>query len=891
MDEQPGLPERYDFEASEPEVYSFWEDNQYFQADAESDKESFVVMIPPPNVTGSLHMGHAVNGTLQDVLVRFHRMDGKEALWVPGTDHAGIATQNVVEKQLQEEGITRHDLSREAFLEKVWDWKEKYENRITGQLKRIGASCDWSRQRFTMDEGYIDAINEAFIRLYEQDLIYRDEYIIHWCPRCETSLSNLEVEHEETQGKLWYINYPLVNGDGRTLTVATTRPETMLGDTGVAVHPEDDRFADLQGKSVLLPLRNKEIPIVADDFVDHTFGAGAVKVTPAHDEADYACAERNGLEVIQIIDSAGNMTAEAGAKYAGMDRFECREQVVEDLREEGYLEKIEDYDLTQNICYRCDTVLEPYLSTQWFVDMEPLADSAIQAGRENRPQFYPERWQDVYIEWLEDTPDWCISRQLWWGHQIPIWFCENCNETIGSIEEPSECENCGGVEFVQESDVLDTWFSSALWPFATLGWPGDTADLEKFYPTDTLVTARDIIHLWVARMVFTGLEFLGEEPFDDVYINPTILNPEGRRMSKSLGTGIDPLEVIDDVGADATRFGLTRMTTGTQDVKFSPQKIEESRNLVTKVWNAFRLFYQRVEEKEELPRTLPDPGEVAREDRWILSRHNRCIRDMREALDTYQFSDVASTFYHHFWDEFCDWYLEWVKERLDGGDEREREQALTLLNYLFQSQLRLLHPMMPFVTEELWQNLRTCQVEDISESIMIAPYPDVDEKWMDDKLDREIGAVQETVRGVRSIRNRMNISPHQTLDAFIAPEREETAEWIRRNRDLIEKAAETGKLAVDTDLEKPEKSGAFVREGIEGYVPLADVIDVDAEIRRLEDQLDETESELEHVTAKLENEDFVRKAPDDVVQRERDRKENLQEERRALKENLADWKE
>ncbi len=890
MSSKRTLDDRYDFQTSESEIYEFWEQKGAFRAMARPERETFVIAIPPPNVTGELHMGHAVNGTLQDLLIRFNRMQGKEALWIPGTDHAGIATQNVVEKRMREEGYSMDEVTREEFIERVWEWKDEYEGRITDQLKRLGASCDWSRQRFTMDPDYVRAINEAFVRLYEKGLIYQGKYIINWCVRCGTSLSDLEVERREVDGHLWYMQYP-IKGEDDHITVATTRPETMLGDTAVAVHPSDDRYKDLHGKTAILPLQDREIPIIADSFVDSSFGTGAVKVTPAHDENDYECGRRNDLGVIQVIDEDGRMTDEAGQPFSGMNRFECRQAVVNALEQQEILEKTEDYDLNQSVCYRCDTVLEPYLSNQWFVKMDPLAEPAIESGEEGVPQFVPDRWQDVYMDWLENTRDWCISRQLWWGHQIPIWYCQQCGEHTASVGQPDRCQECEGVGFEQETDVLDTWFSSALWPFATLGWPDQTTDMEAFFPTDVLVTARDIIYLWVARMVITSLEFLNTEPFEDVYINPTILNPEGKRMSKSLGTGIDPIELIEEVGADATRFGLVHMTTGMQDIRFSPDKIEDSRNLVTKLWNAFRLFYVKLDEDETISSELPPDDELRSEDRWILSRHNRCLEAMLENVKEYQFSDLADDFYHYFWDEFCDWYLEWTKSRLESDDEEERQQVLAVLNHLFRDILKMVHPMMPFVSEELWQKIRTVQEEPIQEALINAEYPAVSEDRLDDELERDIELVQETASGVRSVRNQMNISPGETLDVCLSTDDEERSDRLSRHESLLKQAANVGDVEIDADVEKPPRSAAFVREGVEGYVLLEEVLDPEEEVERLEKQVSDVSERLENVEEKLDNDEFVENAPEEVVQRERDQRDDLVDELQKLKENLADWSE
>ncbi len=693
----------YDPHATEERWYRYWLDGGFFHAEVDKNKEPFCIVIPPPNVTGQLHLGHALDNTLQDILIRWQRMSGKNAVWIPGTDHAGIATQIKVEEELAREGKTRYDIGREGFLERVWQWKEHYGNRIIDQLKDLGASCDWERQRFTMDDGCSRAVREVFVRLYEKGLIYQGYYIINWCPRCQTALSDIEVEHQDQAGKLWQIRYPLTDGSGE-LVVATTRPETMLGDTAVAVHPEDPRYSELVGKELELPLVGRRIPIIADEYVDPSFGTGAVKVTPAHDPNDFAMGERHELQQIVVIDTEGKMNEHAGP-YLGLDRFECREKLVADLDAAGFLVGIEEHQHAVGSCSRCNTTVEPYLSKQWFVKMKPLAEPAIEAVREGRVEFIPSRFSKLYLSWVENVRDWCISRQLWWGHRIPVWYCQDCHEVIVTREDPTQCTACGSQNLEQDPDVLDTWFSSALWPFSTLGWPQETPELAHFYPTSVLVTGFDIIYFWVARMVFMGLEFMGEVPFHKVYIHGLLRDGQGRKMSKSLGNGIDPSEVIAQYGADTLRFSLVTGTAPGNDMRFYSEKIEGARNFANKIWNAARFalmnledFQPQSDEWEHLPLELAD--------RWIRSRYRKALTELEGWLERFELGEAARVLHDFIWNELCDWYLELAKPRLYGRQgEEPRRSAQYVLWYVLKGTLELLHPYMPFITEEIWQQL------------------------------------------------------------------------------------------------------------------------------------------------------------------------------------------
>jgi valyl-tRNA synthetase len=887
----------------EPSISSLWDAAGAFHAAAGSGRQPYSIVIPPPNVTGSLHMGHAVNNALQDVLIRWKRMQGFEACWIPGTDHAGIATQNVVEKELKKEGQTRWDLGREKFLDRVWAWKEQYGNTILHQLRKLGCSCDWPRTRFTMDPGYTRAVRAAFKRFYERGLIYRGRYVINWCPRCLTALSDIEVEHEKTKGFLWYLRYPLDGGAGH-VSVATTRPETMLGDTAVAVNPSDPRYRNLVGRTVRLPLMNRLIPIVADPFVDPKFGSGAVKVTPAHDLNDYEASRRLNLPAVVVINASGRMSEDAGP-YRGLDRFECRQRVVNDLVAQGLLEKIEDYEVPIGKCYRCHTIIEPYLSEQWFVKMKPLAEPAIRATREGRVRFIPDRWAKVYLDWLENTKDWCISRQIWWGHRIPVWSCGSCGKVSAHEDDPTACPACGKGPLTQDKDVLDTWFSSALWPFATLGWPDATEDLKTFYPTATLVTARDIIYLWVARMVMTGLAFMGREPYAEVFINPTIQNPEGKRMSKSLGTGIDPLELIDQHGADAVRFGLLWQVTDTQDLRFREERLQEAKHFANKLWNAARFVMMNAGPTTPAASPAgaapggggtpagPSPGASGPvEDRWILSRTQTVIAEVTRALESYRFGDAAQALYQFLWHEYCDWYIEMVKPRL-AAESPTRGVAIATLVRVLVDAIKMLHPFMPFVTEAVWQRLRETKGSEGCGTalLMKAPWPAVEGRLRDAAIERLVEAyVIPAVRGPRDIRNKMNIPRAKSLRGILlSVAREDDARTLEPFRGLIANLAGSKAVQVGVNLPRPPKAGTFaLGEGGFGYVPLAGLIDEGAERKRIEGQLAKAGQQLASVQSKLARPDFTDKAPPDVVEKERGRARDLEEQKRKLEEALAD---
>ncbi len=885
------LPAQYDPAGTEEDVYRFWEDGGFFRADPERPGETYTIVIPPPNVTAELHMGHALNNTVQDIYIRFRRMQGYNTLWMPGTDHAGIATQNVVERQLAREGLHRRDLGRQAFVERVWQWRKEYGGRIIQQLKKLGCSCDWERERFTMDEGLSRAVTETFIRLYEKGLIYRGKYIVNWCPRCRTALSDIETEHEDHQGHLWHIHYPLKEGDAQQhLTVATTRPETMLGDTAVAVHPEDERFRHLVGRTVVLPVLEREIPIIADPWVDPRFGTGAVKVTPAHDPNDFQIARRHDLPAVVVIDEDGNMTLDAGEQYEGMDRFECREALVEDLRERDLLGKIEPYEHSVGHCYRCHTVIEPSLSDQWYVKMQPLAEKAIRAARDGRVTFHPQRWVDFYLSWLQEVRDWCISRQIWWGHRIPVYYCKGCEETIVAAEAPDSCPRCGAAELRQDEDVLDTWFSSALWPFSTLGWPDRTPELERYYPTDVLVTARDIIYFWVARMVMMGLEFMGEVPFSDVYIHGNILDEQGRKMSKSLGNGIDPLDVIEDYGADAVRFCLIMLSPEGQDLKLSESKFEMGRHFANKIWNAARFTLMNLEGEAG----GEDERELRFEDRWVLSRLQDTIETATEDLEGFHDHEAAHAIYDFFWHEFCDWYLEVIKPRLQHGPAGgvARETVATVLD----TSLRLLHPYMPFITEELWRQLKAVAEETSleaagemdAEALIHAPWPQGDPDRRATALEEQMALLQEIIRAIRNLRKEKAIPDRRPLSVTVSSPDEGTDAIIGRQAEFLRQMAVLEELDHDVEAKKPARCATTVIGTLEVFVPLEEVIDIEAERKRLAKQRDELESRIRAADKVLHNPDFLAKAPQEVVQQKMDSADELRAQLRKVIQNLAD---
>ncbi|ADL12058.1 valine--tRNA ligase [Acetohalobium arabaticum] len=874
----------YDPAAVEDKWYEYWMENDCFGAEVDEDKESFTIVMPPPNVTGQLHIGHALDNTLQDILIRWKRMQGYSALWIPGTDHASIATEvKVVNKLREEEGLEKDDVGREGFLKRAWDWKEEYGGRITDQLKKLGTSCDWSRERFTMDEGCSKAVKEAFIQLYEKDLIYRGDYIINWCPDCGTTLSDIEVEHEEIPGHFYHIKYDLKDSDDH-LVVATTRPETMLGDTAIAVNPSDERYQDLIGKTAILPVVGRELPIIADEFVDSDFGTGLVKVTPAHDPNDFEMGQRNDLEIVKVIDDQAKMTAEAG-KYEGMDRYECREQLVEDLKETGQLIEIEEHDHSVGHCYRCDTVIEPLVSKQWFVKMDPLAKPAIEAVEESETDFVPDRFTKVYRNWMENIRDWCISRQLWWGHRIPVWYCQDCEEEIVAREEPASCPECGGDDLKQDEDVLDTWFSSGLWPFSTLGWPEETEELEYYYPTSVLVTGRDIIFFWVARMIFSGLEFMEETPFSDVLVHGLVRDAQGRKMSKSLGNGIDPIEFIDEYGADTLRFTLVTGNTPGNDMRFRQEKVEASRNFVNKIWNASRFVLMNLEdfdpeEVEELDYTLAD--------KWIISRLNETAQEVTRTLDKYQIGNAAQTLYDFIWNEFCDWYIELIKPRLyQDEDQVVKETAQYVVSSVLEQSLRLLHPFMPFVTEEIWQKLPY-----EGETIMTAIWPDETETETYEAAEEKMEVIMNVITAVRNIRNEMKVNPGKEIEAILEPENDKKEEILTVGRDYIMDLGKISNLKVEQDLdETPEKASTAITDNIEVILPLAGMVDLKKEIERLKDELDEVKYEIERAEGKLANEGFVNNAPEELVEEEREKVKDYKAKKEQLLERLEMLKE
>ncbi|GAB4246708.1 valine--tRNA ligase [Deferrisoma sp.] len=875
----------YDPHAFEEKWYRWWEEKKFFHADPASPKPPFSIVIPPPNVTGSLHMGHALNNTLQDVLVRYKRMDGYEACWVPGTDHAGIATQNVVERMLAEEGKTRQDLGREAFIERVWKWREESGGTILRQLKRLGASCDWDRERFTMDEGLSRAVREVFCRLYEEGLIYQGDYIINWCPRCHTALSDLEVEHEEAAGRLWHIRYPAKDG-GEGVVVATTRPETMLGDTAVAVHPEDERYKALVGKTLVLPLVGREIPVIADPAVDPEFGTGAVKVTPAHDPNDFAMGERHGLRLVRVIGEDGTMTAEAGA-YAGLDRYECRKRLVADLEARGFLVKTDEHRHAVGHCYRCRTVIEPLVSRQWFVKIKPLAEKAIAAVREGRTRIVPPQWEKTYFHWMENIRDWCISRQIWWGHRIPAFTCQACGELTVARTDPEACPRCGATDLAQEEDVLDTWFSSALWPFSTLGWPEETPELAKFYPTSVLVTGFDILFFWVARMMMMGLWFRGDVPFRDVYIHALVRDEKGQKMSKSRGNVIDPLEVIDRFGADPFRFTLVAFAAQGRDIRLSMDRIEGYQRFANKVWNAVRFTLMNLEDFDPSAPAVPF-AERLPQDRWILTRLREAVAEVRANLDAYEFDKAAGSVYQFLWHELCDWYIEMAKGPLYGsGDARARLGTQQTLVEAFDTVLRLLHPFMPFVTEELWQKLPWPAYRgERPESVMIAAFPRPEALPEDTEARDRIERVKEVVSAVRNIRGEMNVPPSRKVEAWVRGT-EEALGVVRAEAATVRALAGLERLEVlEAGAARPAQSAAAVAAGLEIYVPLAGVVDLAAEGKRLEKEISRLDQDLERVRKKLANPNFTGKAPAEVVEKERAKEAELAEKLEKLRANL-----
>ena len=852
------LPKTYEPQQVESRIYQMWQDGGYFHAEKDESKMPFTIVMPPPNVTGQLHMGHAMDATLQDTLIRFKRMQGYNALWVPGVDHAGIATQIKVEEELRKEGLTRYDLGREKFLERVWDWKNKYGNRIVEQQKKLGASCDWDRARFTMDEGCSKAVREVFVSLYEKGLIYKGSRIINWCPHCVTALSDAEVEYVDKPGHLWHIRYPLADGIGEVI-VATTRPETMLGDSGVCVNPSDDRYKDIVGKMVILPLVNKEIPIVADDYAEMDFGTGCVKMTPAHDPNDFEVGLRHNLEVIRVLDDNGRVN-ENGGKYQGLDRYEARKQIVADLEAGGYLVKVEDYSHNVGTCYRCHQDVEPIISAQWFVKMKPLAQEAIRVVKEGETKFVPDRFSKTYMNWMENVRDWCISRQLWWGHQIPAWTCNDCGHITVSREDACRCEKCGSTNITREEDVLDTWFSSALWPFETLGWPDKTEDLDYFYPTDVLVTGYDIIFFWVARMIFSGCEHTGKTPFHTVLIHGLVRDNQGRKMSKSLGNGIDPLEMIDKYGCDALRLNLITGNSPGNDTRFFTEKCEAMRNFANKLWNASRYVLMNL--NEDAVNELPAAEKLEIPDKWVLSKLNTLIAEVTENLEKYELGVAVQKVYDFIWDTYCDWYIELTKARLYSEDADRKQTALQVLVYVLDQLLRLLHPFMPFITEEIWQNL-----PHEGPALIAAQWPQYRQELAFSAEESHMESVMEAIRAIRARRTEMNVPPSKKAALYILTSKPQV---YTEGEGFIQRLAYADTVTLlSAEPENLDGMVTITTADAKLYIPMGQLVDVAKELERIAKELADARKFLASVEGKLANEKFVSRAPEAVVEAER----------------------
>lgn len=872
------MPTKYDPKAIEDGRYKWWIDGKFFEATPDEGKEPYSIVIPPPNVTGKLHLGHAWDTTLQDILTRMKRMQGYDVLWLPGMDHAGIATQAKVDEKLRNQGISRYDLGREKFVEETWNWKEEYASHIREQWAKVGLGLDYSRERFTLDEGLSDAVRKVFVDLYNKGLIYRGEYIINWDPATKTALSDIEVIHQDVQGAFYHMRYPLSDGSGH-IEIATTRPETMLGDTAVAVHPEDDRYKHLIGKTVILPITGREIPIVGDDYVDMEFGSGAVKITPAHDPNDFEIGNRHDLQRILVMHEDGSMNEKAG-KYSGMDRFDCRKQIVKDLQEDGVLFKIEEHLHSVGHSERSGAVVEPYLSTQWFVKMDPLAQKAVtlQDGEE-KVNFVPDRFETSYLRWMENTRDWCISRQLWWGHRIPAWYHKETGEIHVAHEAPEDLEN-----WVQEEDVLDTWFSSALWPFSTMGWPDlEAEDFKRYYPTNTLVTGYDIIGFWVSRMIFQGLEFTNERPFKDVLIHGLVRDADGRKMSKSLGNGVDPMDVIEKYGADALRYFLSTGSSPGQDLRFSFEKVESVWNFANKIWNASRFALMNMDGMTYDEIDLSGEKSVA--DKWILTRLNETIETVTRLADKYEFGEVGRILYNFIWDDFCDWYIEMAKLPLYGEDEAAKKTTRSILAYVLDNTMRLLHPFMPFITEEIWQNL-----PHEGESITVAAWPEVDSALTDDAAAEEMKLLVDIIRAVRNIRAEVNTPMSKQIKLMLKAKDEETLAVLKKNAAYIERFCNPESLELSTDASAPEKAMTAVVTGVELFLPLAGLINIDEEIARLEKELDKWTKEVSRVQGKLSNERFISKAPQKVVDEEKAKEQDYLEKQATVKARIEELK-
>jgi len=873
------LPKAYNPKNTEEKWYRFWEERGCFKANVSLKKKPYTIVIPPPNITGILHMGHALNNTIQDIIIRHKRMQGFETLWLPGTDHAGIATQNVVEKELAKEGLKRQDLGREKFVERVWEWREKYGSTIIRQLKKLGCSCDWSRERFTMDKGLSDAVLEVFIQLYEKGLIYRGNYIINWCPRCQTALSDEEAQHHDVEGVLYHIKYPIKDTEGHVV-VATTRPETMLGDVAIAVNPKDKRYKNLKGKTVILPILNRELKVVYDEIVDVKFGTGALKVTPAHDPVDFELGRVHKLEPINVMNDDATMNENAGGDYNGLDRLECREALLEDLKERGLLLKTEPHRHAIGHCYRCHTMVEPRLSKQWFVKMKPLAKPGIKAVKTNKLKFYPKRWTKIYLNWMEGIRDWCISRQIWWGHRLPVYYCD-ANDVIVSKTKPEKCPKCGSANIEQDPDVLDTWFSSWLWPFSTLGWPEKTEDLKYFYPTNTLVTAQEIIFFWVARMVMAGCEFMGKIPFNDVYIHGTVRDLTGTKMSKSLGNIIDPLDIINEFGADALRFSIISITGVGGDLFLSKEKFQIGRNFANKVWNASRLVLANLKPEKtgaDLCQFFKKE-ELELKERWILSKFYQTLKAVGKSLDNYRINDASKIIYEFFWHDYCDWYLEFAKLTFDS------DKTQLVIYKVLEKTLRMLHPIMPFVTEEVWQLLPHS-----GETIMLTSWPHIQEQIIDKAADKDMELVIGAISSIRNIRSIWHLNPASEIAAKIKSKSKTAEKVILENASYLKRLAKIKDLEVAKDIKKPRHSATAVVGNCEIFIPLEGIIDFEKEKKNLTKKLDDVKNILKGIESKLKNKNFIKKAPEQVIAKEKERKEQLKDTISRLKKNLNNIK-
>ncbi len=868
------LATKYNPSEFEDRIYDFWQNGNYFHANLDERKKPYTIVMPPPNITGQLHMGHALDNTLQDILIRYHRMKGFDTLWVPGTDHASIATEAKIVEALRKEGVDKLDLGRDKFLERAWEWKAQYGGRIVEQLKKLGSSCDWERERFTLDEGCSKAVREVFVNLYEKGLIYRGERIINWCPHCMTTISDAEVEYEEKAGSFWHVRYPLTDGSGY-LELATTRPETMLGDTAVAVHPEDDRYKDLVGKTLTLPLVGREIPIIADEYVERDFGTGVVKITPAHDPNDFEVGLRHNLEVINTFTPDGHMNEKCG-KYTGMTTLEAREAIVADLQEGGFIVEIEPFTHNVGTCYRCGTIVEPRVSKQWFVKMKPLAEPAIDVVKTHKVNFIPDRYSKTYYHWMENIKDWCISRQLWWGHRIPAWYCDDCGEITVGKEDPTVCAHCGSKNIHQDEDTLDTWFSSALWPFSTLGWPDNTPELQHYFPTNTLVTGYDIIFFWVARMIFSSCEQMQDIPFENVFIHGIVRDDQGRKMSKSLGNGIDPLVVIDQYGADALRFTLVNGNSPGNDMRYSNEKVEASRNFANKLWNASRFILMNLDGSEQ-PAHLPKAEDLATEDKWILSKFNTLAKEINSNIDSFELGTAIAKLYEFVWDQFCDWYIEVAKIRLQEGGAAA-ETAKTVLIYVIDGILKLLHPFMPFITEEIWQAL-----PHDGETIMLTAYPEYKEELDFSADEAEFSRIMEAIRAIRNRRAEMNVPPKKKAAVYVETAYEDT---FRAGIPYIQRLASASDVIIGKDL-PTEGAVNVVTPDAKLYIPMAELVDFAAEKERLQKEKDKTQKDLDFFLKKLSNPGFVNKAPAAVVEKDKASAEKLKEKIAKLEESLS----